>query len=376
MAVTSHIDTVLFDFAGTLLMPRPPEELVEAAATGLGLSLRAADLAALSAEYLRVGLPGAPYPASVPPQLAELYAGRDVSSAAHRAAYVGLLETVDSPDERLPQATYEQILRPESWVAYADAVDVVDRLLARGVRVGVLSNVGFDIRPILREHGFAALAEHCTLSFELGVTKPSPEIFLAALEDLGATPEQTLMVGDNPSADAAAVNIGCRTLLLPMSEPGAVQGLAAVLRLLPPQPGDLLYELTILSVADVDRAKAFYADTLGWTVDVDHRRGESFRVVQVTPPGSAASVSFGTGISSGEPGSSRGMHLVTTDIEHTFADLRARGVDVTEPYHFGASGQTPGVHPERLDYGTFLSFSDPDGNGWVVQEVPTRRPGR
>jgi predicted enzyme related to lactoylglutathione lyase len=129
------------------------------------------------------------------------------------------------------------------------------------------------------------------------------------------------------------------------------------------------YELTILPVADVDRAKAFYGETLGWNVDVDHRAGERFRVVQVTPPGSSASVSFGTGISSAEPGSYRGMHLVVDDIEAAHAQLASRGVEVGEPFHFGPQGQTPGVHPDRAVYGSFLAFSDCDGNGWMIQEV-------
>jgi catechol 2,3-dioxygenase-like lactoylglutathione lyase family enzyme len=137
---------------------------------------------------------------------------------------------------------------------------------------------------------------------------------------------------------------------------------------------DFKYELTVLPVSDVDRAKDFYAEKLGWSVDVDHRAGESFRVVQLTPPGSACSISIGTGISPAAPGSYQGMHLVVTDIEAARAELAGRGVEVSEPFHFGAEGQTPGLHPERADYGTYLSFSDPDGNGWLVQEV--RRPAR
>jgi catechol 2,3-dioxygenase-like lactoylglutathione lyase family enzyme len=139
---------------------------------------------------------------------------------------------------------------------------------------------------------------------------------------------------------------------------------------------DFKYEVTVLPVSDVDRAKEFYAETLGWTVDVDHRAGESFRVVQLTPPGSAASVSIGTGISGAEPGSYNGMHLVVSDIEAARAELADRGVDVSEPFHFEPEGQTPGLHPERADYGTYLSFSDPDGNGWLIQEVRQRAPGR
>ena len=139
---------------------------------------------------------------------------------------------------------------------------------------------------------------------------------------------------------------------------------------------DYKYEVTVIPVSDVDRAKEFYSERLGFVVDVDHRAGESFRVVQLTPPGSACSISIGTGISSVAPGSYQGMHLVVTDVEAARAELVDRGVEVSEPFHFGAEGQTPGLHPERADYGTYLSFSDPDGNGWLIQEVRRRAPGR
>ena len=132
---------------------------------------------------------------------------------------------------------------------------------------------------------------------------------------------------------------------------------------------DYKYELTVVPVSDVDRAKEFYEQKLGWNVDVDHRAGESFRVVQLTPPGSAASISIGTGISSATPGSYQGLHLVVTDIEAARAWLVERGVDVSEPYHFGPEGQAPGLSPGRGNYETYLSVSDPDGNGWLIQEV-------
>jgi catechol 2,3-dioxygenase-like lactoylglutathione lyase family enzyme len=139
---------------------------------------------------------------------------------------------------------------------------------------------------------------------------------------------------------------------------------------------DYRYELTVVPVSDVDRAKEFYAEKLGFNVDVDHRAGDNFRVVQLTPPGSACSISIGTGISSAVPGSYAGMHLVVDDIEAARAELADRGVTISEPFHFGAEGQTPGLHPERAEYGTFLSFKDPDGNGWLIQEVRQRAPGR
>jgi catechol 2,3-dioxygenase-like lactoylglutathione lyase family enzyme len=139
---------------------------------------------------------------------------------------------------------------------------------------------------------------------------------------------------------------------------------------------DYKYELTVVPVSDVDRAKEFYEQKLGWNVDIDHRAGESFRVVQLTPPGSAASITIGTGISSATPGSYQGMHLVVADVEAARDELTGRGVEVSEPFHFGPEGQTTGLHPERADYGTFASFADPDGNGWLIQEVRQRAPGR
>jgi predicted enzyme related to lactoylglutathione lyase len=128
-------------------------------------------------------------------------------------------------------------------------------------------------------------------------------------------------------------------------------------------------ELVVVPVSDVDRAKAFYSEQVGFNVDVDHRAGENFRVVQLTPPGSACSITIGTGLTQVAPGTYQGLHLVVNDVEAARAELVERGVEVSEPFHFGEAGQTPGLHPERSDYGTYLSFSDPDGNGWLVQEV-------
>jgi predicted enzyme related to lactoylglutathione lyase len=130
---------------------------------------------------------------------------------------------------------------------------------------------------------------------------------------------------------------------------------------------DLKLELIVLPVADVDRAKAFYADNAGFTVDVDHSAGEDFRIVQLTPPGSACSITI---MKNGQaPGSVQGLHLVVTDIDEARDALVGRGVKVSEPFHFTETGQTPGHDPERRDYNTFATFSDPDGNGWLLQEV-------
>ena len=135
-------------------------------------------------------------------------------------------------------------------------------------------------------------------------------------------------------------------------------------------------ELIPLAVEDVDRSVEFYGQTVGWNVDHDTQVHEGLRFVQVTPPGSECSITFGAGMPQAEPGSYLGMHRVVTDIEAARKQLVDAGVEVSEPFHFGAEGQTTGLHPERASYGTYLSFSDPDGNGWLVQEVKVRNPDR
>src|SRR5215216_6224642 len=133
-------------------------------------------------------------------------------------------------------------------------------------------------------------------------------------------------------------------------------------------------ELVLVPVSDVDRAKTFYVEKIGFNVDVDHRAGDEFRVVQLTPPGSACSISIGIGITQAVPGSVQGLHLVVSDIEAARATLVERGVDAGEIFHFESGQQAPGPDPERRDYGSFLGFSDPDGNSWIVQEVKHSAP--
>jgi len=135
---------------------------------------------------------------------------------------------------------------------------------------------------------------------------------------------------------------------------------------------DWKLELVLVPVSDVDRARDFYVERLGFRLDVDHRAGEAFRVVQMTPPGSACSISIGTGITSKPPGSVEGIHLIVTDIEAARDVLVRRGVGPSGIFHFGSGGREPGPDPERRDYGSFFGFSDPDGNSWVVQEVRSR----
>jgi catechol 2,3-dioxygenase-like lactoylglutathione lyase family enzyme len=140
---------------------------------------------------------------------------------------------------------------------------------------------------------------------------------------------------------------------------------------------DLKLEVVVIPVSDVDRAKRFYSD-LGWRLDADFAKGDHFRVVQFTPPGSPCSIHFGKGLTAAVAGSARGLYLIVSDIEAAHAELVGRGVDVSEVFHRAAVGEGPlsGPDPERRSYSSFASFSDPDGNSWLLQEVTARLPGR
>ena len=133
-------------------------------------------------------------------------------------------------------------------------------------------------------------------------------------------------------------------------------------------------ELVLIPVADVDRAKAFYTEQAGFHLEVDTPVGENMRVVQVTPPGSACSVGFGTGITAAPPGSAQGLHLVVSDIVAARADMLRRGVKVSEVRHLESGSWVPGPEPQRASYESFADFADPDGNVWVLQEVRRAEP--
>jgi len=148
---------------------------------------------------------------------------------------------------------------------------------------------------------------------------------------------------------------------------------------------DMKLEVVVIPVSDVDRAKEFYGG-LGWRLDADRAAGDNFRIVQLTPPGSECSIQFGTGITSAAPGSAQDLYLIVSDIEAARAELVARGAEVSEVFHEGApgarfhhdgtNGRVSGPASDDASYGSFVSFSDPDGNGWLFQEVTTRLPGR
>jgi catechol 2,3-dioxygenase-like lactoylglutathione lyase family enzyme len=148
------------------------------------------------------------------------------------------------------------------------------------------------------------------------------------------------------------------------------------------KPGEFKLEAIVLAVSDVDRAKEFYSG-LGWRLDADVLRGEDLRLVQFTPPGSGCSIQFGTNITSAAPGSAESLYLIVSDIDAAREELLARGVEVSEVFHEGVlgarfhdAGRAPGPAPDRRTYGSFATFSDPDDNGWLLQEITARLPGR
>jgi catechol 2,3-dioxygenase-like lactoylglutathione lyase family enzyme len=148
---------------------------------------------------------------------------------------------------------------------------------------------------------------------------------------------------------------------------------------------DMKFEVVVIPVSDVDRAKEFYT-RLGWRLDADFRFDNGFRIVQFTPPGSACSIQFGTNITPAAPGSARGLYLVVSDVAAARGELVARGVGASEVFHAGTpgaqfqpngtGGRASGPAPNHATYGSFATFSDPDGNGWLLQEITTRLPGR
>lgn len=223
------LDAVLLDFHGTIATTRDPLTWVGAALVDLGVTLDRGKLTVLADRYAASGgLPGIPGTVRVPPQLAEAWIDRDLSEYAHRAAYTGLLGTVQTDIEGLADAIYERVLEPAGWTLYADTLSTVSALRAAGVSVGVLSNIGFDIRPHLNAWSLGGLP--ATLSYEVGRTKPDPKIFLAGCAAVGAAPERTLMVGDTPK-DAGAVTAGLRAFIVPAAPAGQANGLSSILRL-------------------------------------------------------------------------------------------------------------------------------------------------
>jgi HAD superfamily hydrolase (TIGR01509 family) len=224
-AQDSPLEAVLFDFHGTLAMTIDPVAWVTGAAAVRGVSLDRGKATILADRLTTAGgLPGQGKPRRIPPQLAESWANRDLYEYAHREAYTGLAATVPCDIEGMAEAVYEQILAPGGWQVYPDALPTMTKLYAAGVKIAVVSNIGFDIRPLLDSWGLTSFCEAIVLSYEVGYIKPDVKIFQKACAQLGVDPERTLMVGDT-AADAGAVAAGCSAFLVCAAPPGKPNGL-------------------------------------------------------------------------------------------------------------------------------------------------------
>ncbi|MFF1405959.1 HAD family hydrolase [Streptomyces sp. NPDC058294] len=202
---------VLFDFSGTLFRIESAESWLRAVLAESGHVLPGPELARTARALEAAGaLPGGAAPVEVPADLAEVWAARDKSAELHRAAYTGLSRRVPLPDPGLHDALYERHMSPAAWSPYPDAARVLRTLRERGTGIGVVSNIGWDPRPVFREHGLDAYVDAYVLSYEHGVQKPDPGLFSVACAALGADPRQVLMVGDNRMADGGATALGCR----------------------------------------------------------------------------------------------------------------------------------------------------------------------
>jgi putative hydrolase of the HAD superfamily len=224
--------TVLFDFSATLFHIEPAETWLRAVLEETGTSMPPHAVVRAARELEEAGaLPGGPEPRELPAELAETWEIRDRTPELHRGVYTGLSRQVDLPDPALHDALYDRHMTPEAWEPYPDALEVLRELRDRGVAVGVVSNIGWDLRPVFRAHGLDPYVGAYALSFEHRVQKPEPGLFRVALDALDADPSRTLMVGDNRRADGGAAALGCAVRfvepLRPRQRPGALREVLA-----------------------------------------------------------------------------------------------------------------------------------------------------
>ncbi|RCH70570.1 HAD family hydrolase [Streptomyces sp. SDr-06] len=204
------IKGVLFDFSGTLFRVEPVQDWLSAVLDASGTTLPPAELARCAQELEEAGaLPGGANPLRIPAHLAELWPVRDRSAALHRTTYTALAREVELPDPALYDRLYDRHMTPAAWRPYPDTGRVLAGLRERGVKVGVVSNIGWDLRPVFRAHGLDDHVDAYLLSFEHGVQKPDARLFKAACEALALDPGEVLMVGDDRRADGGAAALGC-----------------------------------------------------------------------------------------------------------------------------------------------------------------------
>ncbi|MEU3709871.1 HAD family hydrolase [Streptomyces catenulae] len=224
---------VLFDFSGTLVRSEPAESWLRGALAATGTALDESAVRDTAAALERAGaLPGGAVPEAVPPELAAPWAERDHDPRRHREVYTALARRVPLPSAVLPEALYARHMRPEAWWPYPDAVEVLAELRGRGLRSGLVSNIGWDLRPVLRAHGLAPYLDCTVLSYEHRTAKPDPRLFTAACRELGLAPDEVVMVGDDRRNDGGATAVGCRYLPVdPVPVDRRPDGLRAVLDL-------------------------------------------------------------------------------------------------------------------------------------------------
>ncbi|MEV6481950.1 HAD-IA family hydrolase [Streptomyces sp. NPDC051576] len=204
------MNAVLFDFSGTLFRIESTESWLRAVLRDTGITLSEPELAEAARALESAGaMPGGAQPERLPEEFAEAWAARDESAALHRAAYTGVARQVPLPDPALYDALYDRHMAPAAWTPYPDTEDVLRTLRERGIGVGVVSNIGWDLRPVFREHGLAPYVDAYVLSYEHGIQKPDSRLFAVACEALGVDPEDVLMVGDERRADGGAAALGC-----------------------------------------------------------------------------------------------------------------------------------------------------------------------
>ncbi|AYC43225.1 HAD family hydrolase [Streptomyces griseorubiginosus] len=202
---------VLFDFSGTLFRIESTESWLRAGLDEAGLTLGEAELTRVAQALESAGaLPGGAAPGiPMPDEVAAVWGVRDESAELHRAAYTGLSRLVPLPDPALHDALYERHMSPAAWQPYPDAAEVLRTLRERGIGVGVVSNIGWDLRPVFRAHGLDPYVDAYVLSYEHGVQKPDVRLFKTACAALGVEPGDVLMVGDDRRADGGAAALGC-----------------------------------------------------------------------------------------------------------------------------------------------------------------------
>ncbi len=224
----TQIRGVLFDWGDTLFSPPDAGKVIVAAAAERGVRIDPEKARALWDELWDAG--------KMPDELAK---GRDLSAAAHREIWTALFERANTAVPDVASTLYERVMDPSAWIPYPDTAPTLRALRARGLRIGIVSNVPQDLRPIFAAHGLADLVDAFTHSFEVGAEKPDPAIFLRACEALGTQPEETLMVGDHPVADAGALRAGLQFHLLPPDgAPEKPRGLDQVLTIVDASEGD------------------------------------------------------------------------------------------------------------------------------------------